>query len=129
VGERPSDEFRSALMLLRKLVQADTSRTEMRALLQDRFPRQGPWTAQRLSDLIRLLRRRRPGPERLPLELPETKRRAEILKRIAKGRRARQAWATVARELQRDGLRPPRGAVFSANQVRLLHLRSNGKAN
>jgi hypothetical protein len=126
-GLRLKDERRRARMLICEGLIENLPRSEIRSRLQVESPRLGPWTAQRLSDYVRLLKRRGaadigPLPTILPAE--EDRQRALALTDQALG--GPTTWKEIAVLLNEAGLRPPRGKAFTPVQVRLLYLRARG---
>jgi hypothetical protein len=90
-------------------------------------PRLGPWTAQRLSDFIRELRRRRsPGLEPLPAILPAQEEKQRVLALMEEALGTGKTWKAIAVLLNESGLRPPRGVAFTPVQARLLYMRAHG---
>ena len=125
-GLRLKDERRRARHIIRQGVIENLPRPEILRRLEAEAPRLGPWTPQRLSDYIRVLRRNTSAVEPLPTVLPaeQEKQRALALTEEALG--AGKTWKEIAIALNKTGLRPPRGAAFTPVQVRLLYLRTHG---
>jgi hypothetical protein len=102
-------------------------RPEILRQLEAEAPRLGPWTPQRLSDYIRLLRGRRiSGIEPLPAVLPAEEQKQRTLALTEQALSGGKTWKAIAILLNEAGLRPPRGTAFTPVQVRLLYLRAHG---
>jgi len=126
-GLHLKEERRRARQLIRQWLLEKRPRPEMRRELQAVAPRLGPWTAQRLSDFIRELRRRRsPGLEPLPTILPAEQEKGRVLALTEEALGTGKTWKAIAVLLNESGLRPPRGVAFTPVQARLLYMRAHG---
>jgi DNA invertase Pin-like site-specific DNA recombinase len=127
-GLRLKDERRRALQLIHQRLLIDRlPRREIRQQLDAEAPRLGPWTPQRLSDYIRILRRRvgddlGPVPHTMPAEVEKRSALAVMEEALA----AKKGWTKIATLLNEAGLKPPRGMAFTPVQARLLYMRARG---
>jgi hypothetical protein len=121
-GER----LRARQLICQGLIE-NLPRPEILRQLEAEAPRLGPWTPQRLSDYIRLLRGRRiSGIEPLPAVLPAEEQKQRTLALTEQALSGGKTWKAIAILLNEAGLRPPRGTAFTPVQVRLLYLRAHG---
>src|SRR2546426_11296 len=125
-GLRLKDERRRARELVRQGLLENLPRPEILRQLQDLAPRLGPWDSRRLSEIVRLLRRRVPEVEALPAVLPAEEAKQRVLTLVDEGLAAGKDWKMIAVALNETGLRPPRGTTFTPVQIRLLYLRAHG---
>ncbi|PYO00995.1 MAG: hypothetical protein DMD89_06540 [Candidatus Rokuibacteriota bacterium] len=125
-GLRLKDERRRARELVRQGLLENLPRPEILRQLQDQAPRLGPWDSRRLSEIVRLLRRRVPEVEALPAVLPAEEAKQRVLTLVDEGLAAGKDWKMIAVALNETGLRPPRGTAFTPVQIRLLYLRAHG---
>ena len=125
-----NEERRLARQIIRQGLIDNTPRPEIRRLLQDQAPRLGPWTPQRLSDYVRLLRRRlrrrTPATELLPAMLPAEEQQQQALALTEQALAAGKTWKPIAVMLNEAGLRPQRGTAFTPVGVRLHYMRAHG---
>ena len=125
-GLHVKDERHLARQLIRRGVIENLPRPEILSQLREQAPRLGPWDPQRLSEAIRQLRRGVPGIDPLPMSLPANEEKQRVLALIERELAAGKIWTTIVAELNRTGLRPPRGHAFTPVQVRLLYMRAHG---
>jgi DNA invertase Pin-like site-specific DNA recombinase len=125
-GLRLKDERRVARHIIREGLLARRPRPEILRELQTQAPRLGPWEPQRLSDFIRQLRRGVAGIDPLLPVLPVEQDKQRVLDLIDAALAAGGTWTSIAIALNDAGLKPPRGAMFTPVQVRLLYMRAHG---
>lgn len=127
LGLRPRMEWLSTLRLIRQELLEKKQHGEILLLLKERAPRLGPWNAQRLSNVIRRLRKGITGIDHLPEDLPGELEERQVLKIIDARRRRGDTWIDIAEGLNAAGLRPQRARGFTPNQLRTLHRRAQAR--
>lgn len=127
LGLRPRAEWLSVLRLIRQELLASKQHGEILLLLKERAPRFGPWDAQRLSNVIRRLRKGISGVEPLPEVLPGELQERQVLEIIDARRAHGDDWIDISEGLNVAGFRPQRARRFTPNQVRTLHRRAHAK--
>jgi DNA invertase Pin-like site-specific DNA recombinase len=127
LGLRRRTEWLSALKLIRQGLLEKKQHGEILLLLKERAPRLGPWDAQRLSNVIRRLRKGIAGIDPLPEVLPGELEERQVLEIIDARRRRGDSWIDIAEEVNAAGLRPQRARRFTPNQLRTLHLRARSR--